>query len=704
MSCDCVCFWLGNGPARSLRQLPCLSLLVFGEDIRHGDLQNLVRLGITPTLFAHDSPTSYDPDPEMEAVTEGASNLADQDVNIWSEPSTIVTSSSMAQANYLNMHASFAFGGGGAPKNLIFETIHHHHSHAAAAAVPAASTSSLGSISAILNGEEGTDSENSTQTHIVKAATFNQLILWLLSTESDSHFRHVFFGTLHSFASPQQFIAKIEQRYTTPSGLPKLDQLELFSIANTMTHWVSTYGHEFSHRTYSLLSKFVENTFIRDGHHHIAESLQNVIARAFLNRQSRRAPPSIRAQEMLNTPDTASILSSTGSAGGLNTTQTNSAHSSSLPTAVTPLSTVLASADTSSTSPHSSFNDFRRPLQGFPEPKIPKTIFELSLSLDDVDEEEIARQFTCLDSETFMRVKTQELIKNAWLKNRGRKAKRVVLLLNAGNALSKWVQDSISNATGSMAMNGSSSGGSSPLGLFGMPGSHPNASSSMSGPLGSASGLAGAASVGASGGMGGASASGSGSSSASNSSSAAASGVSSAGSSMSGADGSNSANLMGGGNALDANGGDFYDGDSNAHFEKSSCISSVLTQKANPQLQHHSLSSQVTYENTKRIVKTISKWIRIAEHLRTLNNFHSLLAIWVALRSRYVNSAFWLLKKDFPKSILDVRFETRHPGTLSVSSTPTLPLISYRAYQSLCLTFKRKSNPIAFLPLIHDNR
>lgn len=367
---------------------------------------------------------------------------------------------------------------------------------------------------------------------------------------------------------------------------------------------------------------------------------------------------------MLNATDTASILSGTG---GANSSQTGSVHSSSLPNAATPLSAVLTSGDASSSSGHASLSDFRRPLQGFPEPKIPKTIFELSLSLDDVDEEEIARQFTCLDSETFHRVKTQELIKNAWLKNRGRKAKRVVLLLNAANALSKWVLDSISNATGSIATSGSSLGAGvvgmtpnqSSSTLSGVSGSHPNASSASSGNLSSASGLVVGSGVGASAGIGGQSSASSGASSTSVSSSGAASGVSSTGSSMVGTDGSTSGSV-GGANASESNAasGDVdSDGDaSNAsHLEKTSCISSVLTQKANPQLQHHSLSSQVTSENTKRIVKTIAKWIRIAEHLRTLNNFHSLLAIWVALRSRYVNSAFSLLKKEFPKSILDVR-------------------------------------------------
>ena len=607
--------------------------VVFGEDLRLGDLQNLVRIGITPTLFSHTTPNSDDPDPELEAVSEDASTPAVHDVNIWSEPSTIVTSSSMAQANYLNM-STHSFGGG-APKNLIFETLHHHHSHATQ------------SGTGILNGEDGLEPDLGSQTHVVKAATFNQLVLWLLSTDSDSHFRRVFFGTLFSFATPQQFITKIEQRYTTPAGLPKLDQLELFSIANTMTHWVSTYGHEFSYRTYSLLSKFVENTFIRDGHHHIAESLQNVIAKAFLNRQSRRAPPSIRAQEMLNSNDTTSMLTSSGS-------PSVTTGSSSLPTSSTPLSAVLASGDTSSSPGYAPPNDLRRPLQGFPEPKIPKNIFELSLTLDDVDEEEIARQFTCLDSETFHRVKTQELFKNAWLKNRGRKAKRVVLLLNASNALSKWVLDSITNATGS---SGSSSSGASTA----TP-SNPNTGASGVSGSGSTANLSGASGTSGGTGMGGAgSASSAGlMAAASNASSDLPSGISSSNMSSKVSDGLFGG--VGGANTSEQTGGAAGDGDGDgdsASFsyasDKSSCISSVLTQKANSQLQHHTLSGQVTQENTKRITRTIAKWIKIAEHLRALNNFHSLLAIWVALRSRYVYSAIALLRKEFPKSILDVR-------------------------------------------------
>lgn len=150
-----------------------------------------MRLGVTPTIFSQVAPVD-EVDPEIHAKSVGTA-YGEQDVNIWSEPSTIVTSSAMQQAHYLRGDGASSPVG---TKNLILEKA----------------------------SKIDSDDESGTASHIVKSATFNQLVLWLLSAESDSHFRNVFFVTLYSFASPQQFIAKVEQRYTTPPGVPKLDQ------------------------------------------------------------------------------------------------------------------------------------------------------------------------------------------------------------------------------------------------------------------------------------------------------------------------------------------------------------------------------------------------------------------------------------------------------------------------------------------------
>lgn len=165
------------------------------ESFQEGDLAALVRTGVTPNIFTPQN--SSDADPELYAKAVGAA-YGEQDVNIWSEPSTVATSSAMQQALYLNRGEGSLSGGA---KNLILEK---------------ASSRNGGIV------EE--EDESGGASHVVKSATFNQLVLWLLSAESDSHFRNIFFATLYSFASPQQFIAKVEQRYTTPPGVPKLDQ------------------------------------------------------------------------------------------------------------------------------------------------------------------------------------------------------------------------------------------------------------------------------------------------------------------------------------------------------------------------------------------------------------------------------------------------------------------------------------------------
>ena len=502
-------------------------------------------------IFSHVASDEIDPEIHTKSV---ATAYGDQDVNIWSEPSTISTSSAMQQAHYLR-------GDGTAVRNLILEKA----------------------------SKIDSEDESGSATHIVKSATFNQLVLWLLSAESDSHFRNIFFVTLYSFASPQQFITKVEQRYTTPPGVPKLDQVELFGIANIMTYWVTTYGYEFSSHVYNLLNKFVENTFIRDGHVHIAESMQSAFARALHQRNLRRAPPSVRAQmaqaDSSGNFAASSLIGPGSTSGGSSSHGPSPSTSSSLGSGLT--GTALSVSP--SNAPSALATTPSKPISGFPEPKLPKTIFELSMTLDDVDEEEIARQLTCLDAETFHMMKTRELIKNAWLKNRGKKAKRLVLLLNAANGLTKWVVDTLLVST---TQPGTFISGPTPN-----PNINPSAGSATSGSLNANSSLPNS---------------------------------------------SFNAPVPPGGSA--GNGNSATSQPPLASFLRSKVSGSNLNANA-----------VLTAPAIKRLTKLITRWIRVAEHLRNLNNFHSLLAIWTALRSRQGSAICDILKKELPKHVVDVR-------------------------------------------------
>lgn len=384
-----------------------------------------------------------------------------------------------------------------------------------------------------------------------------------------------------------------------------------------MTYWVSTHGYEFSTHVYTLLNKFVENTFIRDGHVHIAESLQSEIAKAFHGRNVRRAAPPVRAQ--MSQPDptwgvwggpTGTSVGGSLSVGGGSSREgggggsgalSSTAHAASVSGGSGATGASVA-AGVSSGSGSSAFSgSANKPFGNCPEPKLPKTIFDLSLTLDDVDEEEIARQLTCLDSETFNMMKTRELIKNAWLKNRGKKAKRLVLLLNAANALTKWVIDTITVSTTQPASFLSSIASAQSLGANFNFQSPSVASSASSTSLSSHSTTI---------------------SSSLNTSSHI---------SLPGA----APNAAFGPNAI------------SPHH-----VLVLLSKSAKANL---SAASVLTTTAIKRISKLLARWLRIAEHLKALNNFHSLLAIWTALRSRYGSALFELMKKELPKHAIDVR-------------------------------------------------
>jgi hypothetical protein len=79
-----------------------------------------------------------------------------------------------------------------------------------------------------------------------------------------------------------------------------------------------------------------------------------------------------------------------------------------------------------------------------PEPKVPKSIFTLSLDLFDVDDEEIARQITLMDFEIYSSIKLSELLNQSWNKPKLRhRSPNVIRMINRFNEMSQWVASSI---------------------------------------------------------------------------------------------------------------------------------------------------------------------------------------------------------------------------------------------------------------------
>jgi hypothetical protein len=75
-----------------------------------------------------------------------------------------------------------------------------------------------------------------------------------------------------------------------------------------------------------------------------------------------------------------------------------------------------------------------------PRPVVPKNIFAVSLTWLDVDEEEIARQLTLIEFDTFRKIRTSELLLQAWNRPKFKhRAPNVLSMIARFNAVSQWV-------------------------------------------------------------------------------------------------------------------------------------------------------------------------------------------------------------------------------------------------------------------------
>jgi hypothetical protein len=79
-----------------------------------------------------------------------------------------------------------------------------------------------------------------------------------------------------------------------------------------------------------------------------------------------------------------------------------------------------------------------------PRPIVPKNIFAASLTWMDVDEEEIARQLTLIEFDTFRKIRTSELLLQAWNRPKFKhRAPNVLSMIARFNAVSQWVGSQI---------------------------------------------------------------------------------------------------------------------------------------------------------------------------------------------------------------------------------------------------------------------
>ncbi|KAK5577928.1 hypothetical protein RB653_002876 [Dictyostelium firmibasis] len=92
------------------------------------------------------------------------------------------------------------------------------------------------------------------------------------------------------------------------------------------------------------------------------------------------------------------------------------------------------------------YKEARKEIKDPPEPKVPKNIFSPTLTFDDIDEEEIARQLCCIDFALYELIKPSEFLIKGWTKPQFRnKAVNLLNMMRRFNDFTKWIAASILN-------------------------------------------------------------------------------------------------------------------------------------------------------------------------------------------------------------------------------------------------------------------
>eukprot|EP01112_Ceratiomyxa_fruticulosa_P011145 TRINITY_DN3001_c0_g1_i1.p1 TRINITY_DN3001_c0_g1~~TRINITY_DN3001_c0_g1_i1.p1 ORF type:complete len:583 (-),score=79.47 TRINITY_DN3001_c0_g1_i1:85-1833(-) len=215
----------------------------------------------------------------------------------------------------------------------------------------------------------------------IQGGTLNKLVLWL-TTSSDMDYRKAFFITHHSFTTSERLLNKLIQKYNGSTGklntTNSKEPSEKFTIMILLKYWFDHHPTDFNDKLLASLNNFIDNTLVKDDTGW-AKGLRTVIAK-------------------MESSDPQNFSSKS------NEEQSNASS--------------------------------REP----PEPKVPKNIFSPTLTLDDIDEEEIARQLCVIDHDLYSAIKPSEFLLKSWARPQFRhKAVNLVAFLKRFNDLSKWV-------------------------------------------------------------------------------------------------------------------------------------------------------------------------------------------------------------------------------------------------------------------------
>jgi len=287
----------------------------------------------------------------------------------------------------------------------------------------------------------------------VRAGTFNQLVTRLTSAKAtDISFLKTFLMTYQSFATPRKLLIKLIQRYQVPAqssfardpqgAAMSADDWRLrvvmpiqMRVTNVLKQWIKEYFHDFQRRPklLQMLHHFVDHTLPDSGQPSLARSLSRTLE-AQLATLGGASAAGVAGQ-----PGAAGIGDSSGSAlqrrqgsaigvGGADGSQTARGGSAG--------GGVGGGMLTSS--PSSVF------LREAPEPKVPRNIFSPTLRLTQVDEEEVARQLTLLDSELYRCIRPAELLNQSWAHpHLQHRSPNLCAFIRRFNSVSTWVISAI---------------------------------------------------------------------------------------------------------------------------------------------------------------------------------------------------------------------------------------------------------------------
>ncbi|KAJ6243439.1 ras guanine nucleotide exchange factor i-related [Anaeramoeba flamelloides] len=225
------------------------------------------------------------------------------------------------------------------------------------------------------------DSEDKTN-KILHAANLNRLIIKITHPEiNDIRIMDVFLMTYQSFTSPGKLLLKLFQRYQPPENLNE-------RLQNQTEKEIGLELRTIKLRTFHVLKKWIENHF-SDFNEGLLGEVNEFI------------------EKNINDPQEKNIME------------------------------ILKK---SIKNQQKGNNKEKINLQTPPEPKVPKNIFSESLTLFDIDEEEIARQISIIDFEIFSKIRPAELLNCAWSKEKLKhRAKNVLRMTKRFNTMSEWV-------------------------------------------------------------------------------------------------------------------------------------------------------------------------------------------------------------------------------------------------------------------------